>query len=109
MRAAPAALAALSLLPTTAAADVQSERDQLIKELIRMGVFLKVEKPARLCRLYTGPRWPAATIDQKRAFANVVYSYCVTADPSANIVIIRDGYSGKDIGEYSSYVGLKLQ
>lgn len=96
-----AALVATSAL----AADIQAERLALINKLTAAGVFYKLEKPASLCHLWTGPRFAALPFDQNESFVNVVYAYCVTGDPAAKIIILKDHLTGNRIGEYSAYSG----
>lgn len=89
---------------------IQEQRLAFIQKLIQRGVFQKLEKPASLCRLWTGPVFADLTFDDKSQFVNVVYAYCVTHDSRANIVVLKDGKTGKDIGTYSeTNPGLRLK
>ena len=100
-----AACGAILIATPSAAADIQAERLKLISQLTVAGVFQKLEKPAQFCRIWTGPRFDALPFDNKDAFVNIVYAYCITADPGASIVVVKDGRSGREIGEYSSFTG----
>ena len=103
-----AAVAAVLLNVAAAHAGVQDQRLDFINRLIGIGVFSKLEKPASLCHLWTGHQFAGLAYDDKSKFVNVVYAYCITADSRANIVVIKDGRTGKRIGSYSSNTGLRL-
>lgn len=82
--------------------EAQQERWSLIESAVDSGFITKVEKPARFARIYTGPRWAALQVDDKQSLANMVATYFFAEDPDADIAIIRDGYTGKDIGRLDS-------
>lgn len=73
------------------------------------GIFHKLERPARLCHLWTGPRFTSLSFDDKSQFVNVVYAYCVTERPSEKIVVLKDFRTGKEIGTYADGWGLRLK
>lgn len=103
-------VAALLASCPVCAADIQRERKALISDLIKANALYKLEKPARYCHAWVGPRFDSMPFDQKDAIINVVYAYCVTADASANIVVLKDYRTGKEIGNYGpSYGGLSLK
>ena len=92
---------------STNAEDIQTQRKAFIEKLIRVGIFTKVVKPASLPHVYVDYGFYKATVDQKKAFLNVVYVYYSTEDPSINGVVLYDGHNGKNIGTYSQ-LGLDL-
>ena len=82
----------------------------MIQKLINQGVFIKVEQPAELPHVFVDRAFYSLTFDQKAQFINVVWAYYKTENPRADIVIIKDGYTGKQIGEYAEvYGGLKMK
>lgn len=95
--------------PSVAERAKQPQRWDLIQKLINQEIFIKVEQPADLPRVFVGRAFYSLTFDQKAQFINVVYAYYKTENPRANTVIIKDGYTGKQIGKYAEvYGGLKM-
>jgi hypothetical protein len=88
--------------------EMQAKRLKLIEDLKAQGVILKVETPTDYPRIYVGPAWNSITVDDKRTFANAVLTYYYAQDPEATLAVIRDGYTGKDIGSFSYRYGLQL-
>lgn len=86
----------------------QDKRKALIDKLIAEGIFIKIEKPTELPRAYVGKGFYGLTFDQKESFANLILSYYILQDPKANILILRDGYTNKQIGTFDKY-GLHLE
>ena len=87
----------------------QRKRLEFIQKLIAQQLFIKVEKPALYPRVFVGQGFYVLTFDEKAQFINVVWAFYKTEDPKADIVLIKDGYSGKEIGKYAEvYGGLKM-
>lgn len=87
----------------------QPARWELIQKLISKGVFTKVEcRAGGLPKLYVGRAFYLLPIDDKKTFVHAVWSYYVTENADSNIVVLRDGYSGKDVGKYDADLGLRL-
>lgn len=92
--------------PTDAA--TQQKRQALLQKLIAQRVFYKIEVPGSLPHVYVDTNWYQASIDQKEAFASVVYAYYYTISPSADIVVFKDKHTGNRIGTFST-TGLDLK
>lgn len=87
----------------------QPQRWNLIQKLLNEKIFIKVEKPAQFPHVYVGRIFYSLTFDEKTQFINVVWAYYKTENPRADIVVIKDGYSGKEIGKYAEvYGGLRM-
>ncbi|MBN8959329.1 MAG: hypothetical protein J0H17_22685 [Rhizobiales bacterium] len=88
----------------------QKKRKALMKKLMNLGIFLKVEVPGSLPRLYVRPKFYALDIDTKSSFVSVVYAYYFDGTDESALVRIFDGQNGKEIGSYSIVGGgLKLK
>ncbi|MCE8004219.1 hypothetical protein [Billgrantia ethanolica] len=87
--------------------EAQAERWALIERAIDMGVIYKVEKPARFPRIYVDSGWDMLRFDEKQNLADAITTYFYAEDHEAKMAIIRDGYSGQDIGRLDS-AGLTL-
>lgn len=85
----------------------QEKRLALIQKLLDQRVFYKIEIPSELPHVYVDRNWYSAAIDDKKAFAGVVYAYYATINPRANIVVFKDKHSGKRIGKFTE-LGLSL-
>ena len=101
-------LTAVTLAFAALSADVQTQRLQFIAKLQTSGVVQKIEKPAKLGHLWTGRAWNTIAFDDKQAFANVVFAYFYDEDRSADLLVIKDGRSGKRIGTFDLRRGLAL-
>jgi hypothetical protein len=86
----------------------QKKRADLIKKLIGMRVFMKVEMPGNLPRVWTGPAFQALDFDTKSSFVSVVYAYHFDGSDISDGVRVFDGKTGKEIGDFSVNGGLRL-
>ena len=86
---------------------LQPGRKQLIRKLISLGIFSKVEMPGSLPHVWVTPTFRRLDFDDKQKFLNVVYAYYLTENRRSNIVVLKDSRTGKRIGTYSQY-GLDL-
>lgn len=88
----------------------QQERKALIDELIKQGIFQKVQKAGNHATAWTTPLFDLLTFDDKQKAIGIVYAYHITANPQSDIVLLRSNITGKDIGQYAAaYGGLKLE
>jgi hypothetical protein len=89
----------------------QAERERLIKRLIAEDVIYKVDTGGgSLPKMYVQPRFYSLTIDEKKAFASVVYAYYFDGSDMTDTVIIRDARNGKDVGSYNPHIrGLEMK
>lgn len=85
----------------------QPRRLAFIKKLLSTGFYLKIETPATLPHAYVGPAFWLANITEKESMLDATLSYYIINDPRANILILKDGQTGKGIGTFSEY-GLDL-
>lgn len=79
----------------------QQKRWALIQKLIKERVFLKIEMPGSLPRLWVAPRFHSLDFDTKRSFVSVVYAYHFDGANLSESVRIFDGRTGKEIGSFS--------
>lgn len=86
----------------------QEKRLALINQMISDGILIKVEKPAQLPRAYVGRAFYSLPFDDKQAVASIILAYFLDQDPKADILILRDGYTNKEIGKFDEY-GLRLK
>jgi len=80
---------------------------QLLQELINKGFWHKVTQPSNLPHAYTGIHFNQTNITTKETLCLFTLLQYSKINPKANILIIRDGRTGKRIGSYSS-LGLDL-
>jgi len=80
--------------------ELQAKRKQAIDGFIKDGVFIKVVQPAILPHVHVDKGFYLLTYDDKSAVMNVVYAYYITLSEYNSIIIIKDGYTGKEIGSY---------
>jgi hypothetical protein len=79
---------------------MQQARGDLIKKLIREGVFVKTDIPGNLPRVYVGPTFYGLDFDTKQQFVSVVYAYYFDGSGGLDIVRVMDGRTNKEIGDY---------
>ena len=91
-------------------AEAQQARKELIETLIsEHHIFLKVSVSSELPHLYVDRAFYGLTLAEKSEFVSVVWAYHKTQNPRANIVILKDGLSGNQIGQYDeANGGLKM-
>lgn len=87
---------------------MQSERRKAIDEMIEKRVFTKVERPGQLPYVYVGRNFYTITVDSKRTILGVVYAYYYDGSENTGLIRIFDGMSGKQIGTFSTELGLDL-
>ncbi len=87
----------------------QAERHALIDEAIRLGVFAKVIRHGEaMPEIWTGKAFQGVEFDTKKNTASVVYAFYFDGNRSSDFVNIIDGRTGKDIGQFDSVWGLRL-
>jgi hypothetical protein len=85
----------------------QRKRQSFIQNLTEAGVFYKIEKRSKYARVYVGSAFYGLPIDDKKSFLSVVLAYYYAEDSEADILILRNHLTGKDIGRLDQY-GLHL-
>jgi hypothetical protein len=88
-------------------AAAQERRSKLIAKLQAERVFLKIEVPGNLPRLWVTQRFKALDFDTKQTFVSVVYAYYFDGNDFTDSVRIYDGQSGKEIGQFTTS-GLRM-
>lgn len=86
----------------------QKKRAELIGKLISQRVFMKIEMPGNLPRLWVGPRFAALDFDTKSSFVSVVYAYHFDGTDISDTVRVFDGRTGKEMGSFTITEGLSL-
>lgn len=88
---------------------MQAGREKLIQKLINEGVFLKVEVPGSLPRVFVTPAFHALDIETKEKFVSVVYAFYFSDHSIRNVVRVMDSRTGKEVGTFSALnPGLKM-
>lgn len=88
-------------------ASAQALRREAIDDLIKRGVFEKVETPGSLPRVWVRPLFYALDFDQKATVLNVVYGYY--HEDKTSMVRVFDSKTGKEVGTYSLTLGLEMR
>lgn len=88
--------------------ETQARRKASIQELIRLGVFQKVEKPDRFPHVWVRPGFYALDYDVKTMMVQAVYAYYYDGTGSLEVVALLDSQTGKDVGGFDKY-GLHLK
>ena len=90
--------------------DIQQKRLVFIKKAISVGYITAIEDNRPITRVRVGRNFISLSTADKEDILNVVWSYYKTEDPQKNVVLVIDGSSGKEIGEYSpAQGGLKMK
>jgi hypothetical protein len=97
-------------IPTsTVSPELQTERLDFINQMISQGYFQKVEKPADYPHTWVTSLFMALDFKDKESFVSVVYAYYISDDPNADMVVLYDSKTGKQVGVYAAvYGGLKM-
>lgn len=96
--------------PTLSEKDLklQQERLAFINELKKENVVHKIEKLAKYPHVYVAPVFYTLNFEQKSQLSNIIFTYYITDDPKADILLLYDYYNGKEIGSFTK-AGLKLK
>jgi hypothetical protein len=108
------ALATAQPVPKKATCDksssMQSQRREAIDDMIhKMRIFSKVEKPGDAVHVYVSPAFYLAKYDSKKTVMEVVYCYYYDGTGDYDIVRIFDDRDGKQVGRFSTVMGLEMQ
>lgn len=88
--------------------ELQTQRTELVQRMIIDGVFLKIETPGSIPRVYCTIKWHTATIDQKQqlAYFLVVWAYELPNDAKLkfhHIIKFMDATTGKEFATMSQF------
>jgi hypothetical protein len=86
----------------------QAKREELLQDLINEGVFYKVEKSGDYPYVYVNTKFYFLSIDEKKSFVNVAFTYFFAQNIKNNFLIVKDSKTGKNIGTFSLLMGLDL-
>ena len=90
--------------------DLQTDRRELIEELILSGIFAKLEMPDTFPRLWVTPSFMTLEPDLREDCAELVYVYYFDRTLMSDSVILRDASGGKYLGFYNPFGGgLRVQ
>jgi len=90
--------------------ELQERRYTFIQKMIAEGIFLKVEQPAKFPHVWVTSEFYSLNFEDKQAFISVVYTYYLIKNPEADMVILYDSKTGKQVGVFAeTYGGLKLE
>jgi len=79
-----------------------------LQALIAGGIIENPKRGNGLAQLDTGQYWGVQTFKDKHAAAMVAFKAIKAEYPAVKLLIIRDRYSGKEIGQYEPAYGLNL-
>jgi hypothetical protein len=102
-------VAATATPVSTVSPELQAQRKDMIDKLLAAGYFYKIEMAGKYPNIWIGQSFYSLPFDLKENAAGVTYSYYYGIDPSLISVTLYDSMTGKDIGYYSIYQGLKLK
>jgi hypothetical protein len=94
-----------SVTKVSVSPEMQQKRLDFIHELITKGLIYKVEKSDIYAEVWVTISFMSLNIDDKNSFINVIWAYYISEDEKVNILILRDGLTGKEIGTYSENNG----
>lgn len=103
--------ALLLLLLTTCGAvfaDTVADRAANLEKLITKGIVARTEIVSGVPRLYVAAKFMGSARHSQEAFAARVFEYFNWSDSARTRLLIFDGSTGNQIGEYSSAGGLVL-
>lgn len=86
---------------------LQAERKRIMDEMVEGGIAERIENPAGEPFVYVLEPFFGLSFEEQASLMNVVWSYYITEDRSADTVTIFDDATGKEIGSYSKS-GLKI-
>ena len=81
----------------------QPHRKKIINTLIEEGYIQQIKVPANHPHMYVEKKFYTLSYDNKEVFSNLVWTYYITKNRKSNILVIKDGYTGKEIGQHSEY------
>lgn len=112
MKTGPINAALLSLLLITcgaAFADTVADRAANLEKLIAKGIVARTEIREGVPRLYAGAKFMDSARHSQEAFAARVFEYFNWSDSTRTRLLIFDGSTGNQIGEYTSAAGLVMR
>jgi hypothetical protein len=86
---------------------LQDKRKQIMDEMVNDGIADRIENPAGEPFVYVMKPFYGLNFEEQSSLMNVIWSYYITEDRSADVVTIYDNDSGQEIGSYSQ-AGLKM-
>jgi len=69
--------------------------------LIEEGYIQQIKVPANHPHMYVDKKFYTLSYDLKETFSNLVWTYYITKNRKASVLVIKDGYTGKEIGQHS--------
>lgn len=88
---------------------VQARRYASFQELIKEGIFVKVEMPASLPQVWVKPRFYALNFEQKQNLISLVWTYYNVKDSAIKTVVVYDSTTGKEVGTFNKAYGLEMK
>lgn len=89
----------------------QLERQRVMKEVGKEGLFSKYETDGATIICWTGKNWSIATFEMKQSFVNMIFAFDCCNHPEADfpLVIVRDQFTGKDVATFTKGRGLVIK
>ena len=88
---------------------LDEDRIVFIDGLIAKGVFKKVEH-GKVPKVWVGPEFYLLPFETKQSFVGVVYAYHFEGSHDADVVVLKDYYSGQEVGSFGkAYGGLRMK
>jgi len=89
--------------------EFRAARLDYIQKCLNLGVASKVDWGPQPC-VWVSPTFYFLPFDEKQTFVGAVYAHCYDGSNAFDEVILRDKFSGKQIGHYSLWSrGLKMK
>ena len=89
---------------------LQTDRRELIEELVRNGIFAKVEMPDAFPRVWVTSSFMMLDAETQEDCTELVYVYYLDGTHMSDTVVIRDASRGNYLGFYNPFSGgLKIQ
>lgn len=86
---------------------LQEERKHIMDEMVSGGIAERIENPAGEPFVYVMEPFYRLTKSEQSSLLNVIWSYYITEDRSADVVTVYDNATGQEIGTYSQ-AGMKI-
>lgn len=86
---------------------LQPARKEFIDDMLAEDIIYKIEMPGKFPHVWIYKKFYSMTYDNKKLFGQIIWTYYITKDRNAKLLIFKDAYSGKRFGSYSEY-GLDL-
>ena len=85
--------------------DLQRDRRELIQELIRNGVFTRVEMRSTFPHIWVTPSFMVLDSETREDCTELVYVYYLDGTDMSDSVVLTDAFAGEYLGFYNPFSG----